>query len=174
MKTIHLHTFPTPIGDMVAATTEDGLAMLEFVDRFTMERNRRVLEKRFGPCSFVEGPPPAALQSWVEDYFAARFRALPLSLDAGGTPFQRAVWDRLAAIPSGRTQSYQAIASDLGRPLAVRAVARANGQNPLAIVVPCHRVIGSDGSLTGYGGGLWRKRWLLEHEACPKSGNGHL
>ena len=99
-------------------------------------------------------------------YFAGELDAIDaLPTAAGGTPFQRAVWSALRRIPAGRTMSYGALAAKIGRPKAVRAVGHANGANPIAIVVPCHRVIGADASLTGYGGGIERKRWLLAHES---------
>jgi methylated-DNA-[protein]-cysteine S-methyltransferase len=100
-------------------------------------------------------------------YLAGRLDALDgLPVDAGGTPFQALVWAALRTIPPGQTWSYKALAERIGRPAAVRAVGLANGANPVGIVVPCHRVIGAGGSLTGYGGGLPRKRWLLEHEGA--------
>jgi methylated-DNA-[protein]-cysteine S-methyltransferase len=100
----------------------------------------------------------------LAEYFEGRRREFSVRLDPPGTPFQQRVWHALLAIPFGQTTTYGALASELGDPKTIRAVGRANGQNPIAIIVPCHRVIGSDGSLVGYGGGLWRKRWLLEHE----------
>jgi methylated-DNA-[protein]-cysteine S-methyltransferase len=102
--------------------------------------------------------------SQLEDYFAGRRRAFDLPLDLNGTPFQVQAWRALAEIPYGKTVSYGDQARRLGRPHASRAVGAANGRNPLSIVLPCHRVVGTDGSLTGYGGGLETKRWLLEHE----------
>ena len=110
-------------------------------------------------------PVLAAAARQLEDYFAGRRTAFELPLRPRGTAFQRAVWDALRAIPPGETRSYGEIARAVGRPAAVRAVGAANGRNPLAIVVPCHRVIGAGGTLTGYAGGLEAKRWLLEHEA---------
>jgi AraC family transcriptional regulator of adaptative response/methylated-DNA-[protein]-cysteine methyltransferase len=100
----------------------------------------------------------------VGDYFAGRSASFDIPVVQKGTPFEAIVWDALRQIPAGRTRSYGEIARSLGRPEAPRAVARANGANQVAIIVPCHRVIGADGSLTGYGGKIWRKQWLLEHE----------
>ncbi len=100
----------------------------------------------------------------LEDYFRGRLTEFSVPLLTPGTAFQRLVWSQLRAIPSGTTRSYGEIAAEIGRPTAVRAVARANGDNRIAILIPCHRVVGSDGELTGYGGGLWRKRRLLEIE----------
>jgi methylated-DNA-[protein]-cysteine S-methyltransferase len=111
------------------------------------------------------GKTPAPIRRALDEYFAGRLDALDeIACQADGTPFQQAVWQALRSIPAGRTLSYGALAQNLGNPKAVRAVGLANGANPIPIVIPCHRVIGSDGSLTGYGGGLERKRWLLAHE----------
>jgi methylated-DNA-[protein]-cysteine S-methyltransferase len=107
----------------------------------------------------------AAAGEQLDQYFAGERRDFDLPLDLRGTPFQRRVWQALLTIPYGETRSYGEIAAQIGRPDRPRAVGAANGRNPVSIVVPCHRVIGSDGSLTGYGGGLARKRWLLDHEA---------
>ncbi len=118
-----------------------------------------------------ERRPGAQVSSVVEEalgqvrgYLAGSRRQFQLPLELGGTDFQRAVWQHLLTIPFGETASYGEVAVAIGRPRAVRAVGAANGRNPISIIVPCHRVLGSDGSLTGYGGGLWRKEWLLRHE----------
>ncbi len=100
----------------------------------------------------------------LDAYFAGRLQEFDVNLDLHGTAFQRAVWDQLRAIPYGQTVTYKEVADRMGRPDSVRALGNANARNPVAIIIPCHRVIGSDGSLTGYAGGLWRKKWLLEHE----------
>jgi O-6-methylguanine DNA methyltransferase len=159
--------FDTPVGQMLALATESRLAALEFG---TAGRHLR-LDARLGrwlPGHAIEDGTNTVLDlaaSWLDAYFAGRgadARGLPLLMC--GTDFERRVWDRLLAIPAGRTRSYGEIAADLGLRNGARAVGLANGANPLAIVVPCHRVIGSDGTLTGYGGGLDRKRWLLDHE----------
>ena len=107
-------------------------------------------------------------------YFAGRALIFATPLALAGSPFQHAVWSELLAIPAGTTRSYAEIAAAVGRAAAVRAVGRANGDNRICIVVPCHRVIGADGTLTGYGGGLWRKQWLLEHERLHAGGPGQL
>lgn len=113
----------------------------------------------------LEAPPPPALRRAVEAYFEGELGALDAIACAWrGTPFQDQVWATLRTIPSGQTLTYAELAAKLGRPAAVRATGAANGANPICLVVPCHRVIGSSGALTGYGGGLDRKRWLLEHE----------
>jgi methylated-DNA-[protein]-cysteine S-methyltransferase len=100
----------------------------------------------------------------IDEYFSGKRKEFLLKLDPQGTLFQRRVWQQLEKIPFGAVVSYREIASIIGKPKACRAVGSANGKNPIAIIIPCHRVIGSDGSLTGYGGGLWRKEWLIEHE----------
>ncbi|MEN8246753.1 MAG: methylated-DNA--[protein]-cysteine S-methyltransferase [Thermodesulfobacteriota bacterium] len=100
----------------------------------------------------------------VKAYFEKRLQVFDLPLDMAGTPFQRSVWQALLTVPFGRSASYQQIADAVDNPKAVRAVGAANGQNPVSIIVPCHRIIGKNGSLTGYGGGIWRKEWLLRHE----------
>lgn len=129
-------------------------------------RMQRLLSQHYGACELAEAAPSARLASALEGYFSGDFAALDaLPIATGGTPFQRAVWQALRAIPARTTLSYGELAARLGRPSAARAVGLANGKNPIAIVVPCHRVIGADGSLTGYAGGTERKRWLLDHEA---------
>jgi methylated-DNA-[protein]-cysteine S-methyltransferase len=114
---------------------------------------------------FVHRDLQACVQQLTE-YFEGKRTEFSLKLNPRGTPFQQTVWNALLEIPFGTTKTYKELTNSLGNPLAIRAVAAANGKNPLWIVVPCHRIIGSDGSLTGYAGGLWRKKWLLEHE-CP-------
>jgi methylated-DNA-[protein]-cysteine S-methyltransferase len=118
------------------------------------------------------GQAPAPIRRAFEDYFAGDIRALErLPVETVGTAFQRKVWAALKRIPAGETRSYGQLAAAIGEPDAARAVGLANGQNPIAIVIPCHRVIGADGSLTGFGGGLPRKRWLLTHEGAPYKEN---
>ena len=162
---VHATRIPTPLGPMVAAATDERLLLLEFADRRMLptqfQRLQRALE-----CVFVPGdcPPFEVTRTQLDEYFAGGRAEFDIPVQTPGTDFQRRVWDALRTIPAGETRSYADIARLIGRPTAVRAVARANGDNRLAILVPCHRVVGSDGSLTGYGGGLWRKRWLLDLE----------
>jgi methylated-DNA-[protein]-cysteine S-methyltransferase len=126
-----------------------------------------LLRRHYGALRPEAGAAPAALCGALEAYFAGQFDALrDIAWATGGSGFQRVVWAALTQIPPGATLSYGALAMQLGRPKAVRAVGAANGANPLAIVVPCHRLLGADGSLTGYAGGLARKRWLLRHEGA--------
>lgn len=168
--TVRLNRIPTPLGPMVAGATDDALVLLEFADRRMLETQVRRLGDRTA-AAFLPGTNGVIRQlaEELERYFRGELRAFSVPLSLPGTDFQRRVWERLAAIPYGTTVSYAAIARELGSPAAVRAVARATGDNRVAILVPCHRVVGSDGRLTGYGGGLWRKRRLLElEEASPE------
>src|SRR6185369_5459798 len=122
--------------------------------------------QQYGPRVVIaDGRAPVAVRKEIDDYFAGDLRAIErIDCATNGTPFQQQVWNALRAIPVRTTWSYSALAARIGNASAVRAVGLANGANPIAVVVPCHRVIGTDGSLTGYGGGLARKRWLLAHE----------
>ncbi len=153
----------TPLGAMLALADDHGMHVFDFVDRRGLERHLERLVRRF---VIVPGRHAVLDQAAAEiaEYFAGRRTAFTVPLAEIGTDFQRGVWDRLRRIMPGETRSYAEIARHLGQPAAVRAVARANGDNCRAILIPCHRVIGSDGSLTGYGGGLARKQWLLNHE----------
>jgi O-6-methylguanine DNA methyltransferase len=128
---------------------------------------RRLLRLHYGDVPLEPGDAPAAVRSGLERYFGGELAAVrDIDRATGGTPFQRSVWDALVAIPPGQTRGYGELARELGVPRAARAVGWANGSNPLAIVVPCHRVIGAGGKLTGYAGGLQRKAWLLRHEGA--------
>jgi methylated-DNA-[protein]-cysteine S-methyltransferase len=168
MPTLHLkrERVPTPIGVILMLTDARGrLRALDWEDHH--ERMQRLLRLHYGPGGVVlsQEAGPSAARAALEAYFAGDLGALDgLEVETAGTPFQRAVWAALRRLPVGRTLSYGALAAEIGAAKAVRAVGLANGSNPIGVVVPCHRVIGADGSLTGYGGGLPRKRWLLEHE----------
>jgi AraC family transcriptional regulator of adaptative response/methylated-DNA-[protein]-cysteine methyltransferase len=154
------------MGAMVAGIHGVRLCLLEFADRRTLESEIKHLEKHFAtPARSGRSPVHDEVQEQLSDYFQGRLMAFTLDLEYPGSDFQQAVWESLLAIPYGQTRSYGEQAACLGNKKAVRAVARATGQNRLAIVIPCHRVIGADGSLTGYAGGLDRKRFLLELEA---------
>jgi AraC family transcriptional regulator of adaptative response/methylated-DNA-[protein]-cysteine methyltransferase len=165
-RVVKLSRVPTPLGPMVAGATEEALCLLEFADRRMLETQLERVRKRLGAV-VVSGETEVTRQvaEELESYFGGRLREFTVPLDTSGTELQEAVWAELRTIPYGSTRSYGEQARRVGRPEAVRAVARANGDNRIAIIVPCHRVIGADGSLTGYGGGLWRKRSLLELEA---------
>jgi methylated-DNA-[protein]-cysteine S-methyltransferase len=155
-----------PIGAFLIAT--DELGVLRAVDFWADETSlRRLLKRQYGEVSVEWGQSPAPIRRAFEDYFAGDIRALEaVPVATVGTAFQRKVWAALQRIPVGETRSYGQLAAEIGEPTASRAVGLANGQNPIAIVIPCHRVIGADGSLTGFGGGLPRKRWLLSHEGA--------
>ena len=155
----------TPLGPVLAGATEQGINLLEYTDRRMLEHNLQALRRRFG-CAIVPGQHPLLerLRAELKGYFAGERREFTLPLAVRGTPFQDKVWQELRRIPYGETIAYDELARRVGQPTGQRAVARANGMNCVAILIPCHRVIGKDGSLTGYGGGLWRKRLLLELE----------
>lgn len=155
----------TPLGPMLAIASENGLTLLEFVDRRSLATQIDAVRGRTG-LAVVPARTPALEQTERElaEYFAGSRRDFSMPLDPQGTAFERAVWERLLAIPYGQVSSYGALAREVGRPGASRAIGRANGSNRLAIVIPCHRVIRSDGTLCGYGGGIERKQWLLDHE----------
>jgi AraC family transcriptional regulator of adaptative response/methylated-DNA-[protein]-cysteine methyltransferase len=155
----------TPLGPMVAAAVDGKLCLLEFADRPMLETQLKRTERDFSsPIIASNDPLFDTVAAQLADYFAGDRREFDLPIAEFGSPFQREVWRVLRAIPYGETRSYAEQAAAMGKPRAVRAVARANGDNRIAVVIPCHRVIGSDGSLTGYGGGLWRKRFLLDLE----------
>ena len=160
----------SPLGPMVAAATDEGLALLEFADRRMLETQIRRLRRHLS-CRFVLGTHEhiARTREELGEYFEGARKVFEVPLVTPGTPFQQAAWKALLDVPYGETRSYNTQASAIGRPGASRAIGRANGDNRLAVIVPCHRVIQSDGSLSGYGGGLWRKRWLLEHERAHAS-----
>jgi AraC family transcriptional regulator of adaptative response/methylated-DNA-[protein]-cysteine methyltransferase len=155
----------TPLGPMLAIASDAGLGLLEFVDRRALETELRELKRKLGQA-IVPGDHPVLRRTSAElaEYFAGSRRTFDIPLHQRGSAFQRAAWDALCEIPYGETRSYADMARRVGSPGAVRAIGRVNGQNQIAIVVPCHRVIRSDGSLCGYGGGRWRKQWLLDHE----------
>jgi methylated-DNA-[protein]-cysteine S-methyltransferase len=165
-----LHFFidrtPTPIGELiVVADREDRLRTVDWTDH--EDRMKLLLDRQYGKGRYTLTPKrdPGGLTSAMRRYFKGDSKIVDsLPVASGGTAFQKSVWRALRKIKCGTTISYAELARRIGRPTAVRAVGLANGQNPISIVVPCHRVIGSNGSLTGYGGGLERKKWLLEHE----------
>lgn len=159
----------TPLGAMLAVAKDAGLCLLEFVDRKALASQIEGLSRARsarGKALVVPGDHEHldSIERELELYFAGQLTRFETQLCFVGTPFQCSVWKALLTIPSGRTTSYSELAQELGRSGSQRAVANANGQNRLGIVVPCHRVIGADGALRGYGGGVWRKQWLLDHE----------
>lgn len=156
----------TPLGKMIAGAKDDGICLFDFEFRKMMPSIRKRISSFLGD-EFEEGDHPhfETLQQQVNEYFAGERQDFELPLLMTGTEFQQRVWEALRTIPYGSTRTYMQQTKVLGDEKAIRAVARANGENCLAIIVPCHRVVGSDGSLTGYAGGLKAKKWLLEHEA---------
>ncbi len=159
----------SPLGPLLAGATDEGITLLEYTDRRMLEHNVQAMRRRFG-CAVVPGQHPLLerLGRELDQYFQGTRREFTLPLAARGTSFQEKVWKELCRIRFAETISYDELARRVGQPTAQRAVARANGMNYVAILIPCHRVIGKDGSLTGYGGGLWRKRLLLELEHTGK------
>ncbi len=159
-----LDRFPSPIGTMLLVHDVEGcLHALDFDD--FAARMHRLLRLHYGRVELADAAAPRAITAPLHAYFAgAHASVASIPTVTGGTLFQRSVWAALRTIPPGETTSYGKLADMIGRPGAFRAVGLANGANPLTIVVPCHRVIGADRTLTGFGGGLHRKRWLLEHE----------
>ncbi len=162
---ILIHSVPTPLGPMFAAATDQGICLLEFTDRSALEAELGDLQKRLNAIILGgENAHISQLEKELAEYFAGKRKSFDVALHMPGTDFQQSVWRALLKIPFGETRSYKEQARRIQKPTAIRAVGTANGQNRISIVVPCHRVVGSNGSLTGYGGGLERKRWLLEHE----------
>ena len=161
----------TPIGMMIVGSTDKGCCLLEFHDRGGVEKIRLAIEKRYrkdvvaGKCNTND----MAIEQ-MSGYFAGTRTDFDLPLDIVGTPFEKSVWQELLATAFGKTRSYGEVAASVGNPQASRAVGRANGANRISIIVPCHRIIEANGNLRGYGGGLWRKRWLLDHEQKVLSG----
>lgn len=153
-----VHTVDTPIGPLLLSADEGRLTRVEFG----------------ASTAFRSGEPPfPAAEAQLNAYFAGELERFALPLAPGGTPFQRSVWDALAEIPYGSTTTYSELAARIGRPSACRAVGAANGRNPLPVIVPCHRVVGAAGGLTGYGGGLERKQLLLALEGTERENRGH-
>ena len=162
---LFLDELASPIGTIVLISDGEALRVLDFVG--CEERMQRLLKLHYGEQRPVKSCESLPMKRRVEAYFARELASVDsIAVRTEGTAFQRRVWAELRSIAAGTTLSYGALAKRIGRPKASRAVGLANGSNPIAIVVPCHRVIGANGSLTGYGGGMERKRWLLEHEGA--------
>jgi AraC family transcriptional regulator, regulatory protein of adaptative response / methylated-DNA-[protein]-cysteine methyltransferase len=164
-QVINIIRIETPIGPMYACATEKGICMLDFTDRRMLETEFKELTKYLNAVILPgEHKHLNQLQKEIGEYFEGKRKSFSIKLDAPGTEFQKSVWEELRKIPYGKTISYKTQSTALKKPEAVRAVANANGHNRISIIIPCHRVIGEDGTLTGYGGGLWRKKWLLDLE----------
>ncbi len=164
-QVIDLKRFETPLGTMIACATPKGICLLEFTDRKMLETGLKSLAKQLN-ATIIQGDNSHfdTLEVQLEEYFNGKRKEFTVSLDAIGTEFQKKVWTALQSVPYGKTKSYKEQAISIGSPESVRAVAQANGMNRVSIIIPCHRVIGSNGELTGYGGGLYRKKYLLELE----------
>ena len=171
MTILYSQSVETPLGQMLIAASTRGVCLAEFAGTPRMERESRDLERLFQARTEAGGNEHTAQAAQeLSAYFRGERQRFTVALDTPGTDFQRQVWAALRDIPYGTTSHYQALAATIGKPAAVRAVAAANGANRVAILIPCHRIIGKDGTLTGYGGGLPRKAWLLAHE---RGGRNH-
>ncbi len=165
----------TPLGPMIAGATEQGVCLLEFADRVSLATQLQRLSARLA-CVAVPGHHRhlAQLEAELERYFVGDLRRFTVQVVLPGTAFQRAAWKALCAIPYGCTKTYEEQAKSIGRPTAVRAIGRANSDNRIAIVIPCHRIIRADGAVSGYGGGVWRKRFLLDLERATLEERANL
>ncbi|GLV58506.1 methylated-DNA--protein-cysteine methyltransferase [Dictyobacter sp. S3.2.2.5] len=163
MEELLYDTIDSPIGTIVLVVDGEQLCSLDYTDYES--RMMTLLRKRYGEFQLTRASDPCGFSSQLRAYFAGDYRCLDaIPVNTGGTAFQQQVWSALRAIPAGTTTTYGQLAARLGRPTASRAVGAANALNPIAIVLPCHRIIGANASLTGYAGGLQRKHWLLQHE----------
>jgi len=169
MTTLYRETVSTPIGKLLLVATDRGLCAVEY----TSTKRERILSTRiaryFSPAVLTDHANDhiTAAREWIDKYFRGEFRTLSkLRFDQRGSDFELKVWRRMARIPLGRKASYADLARAVGSPKAARAVGNASRSNPLSLVIPCHRVVGTSGDLTGYGGGLDRKSWLLDHESA--------
>ena len=166
---LEMNSFQSPIGQVILVARGDELVFVDFEGN--EKRMRRLLEARFGAYQLEKASLPD-FKAKLEAYFVGDLKAVnDLNVSTGGTEFQARVWRALREIPTGQTMTYGALAAKLNKPGASRAVGMINGLNPISIVLPCHRVIGANGTLTGYAGGLERKKWLLEHEGVKLKGS---
>ncbi|MNX44622.1 Methylated-DNA--protein-cysteine methyltransferase [compost metagenome] len=165
-ETFTLDRIASPVGEVLLVTDAEGaVRAFDFIDY--EPRMRKLLARHYGEVTLVEGRAPETVRTAIAAYFSGDATALDgVAVKTGGTDFQRSVWAALRTIPAGETWSYGQLATAIGKPAAVRAVGLANGANPVGVIVPCHRVVGANGTLTGYAGGLERKHWLLAHEGA--------
>lgn len=154
----------SPIGPMLAIVDDDGLYLLEFSERKGLPSEIEAIKRKIAPICFRNHPYHLEVENQLEEYFSGKRHEFSIKIAQFGTEFEKKAWAALCAIPFGQSRSYTYQAEYINNPNAVRAIARANGANKIAIIIPCHRVIGADGSMTGYGGKIWRKEWLLNHE----------
>lgn len=166
MQIIHTTVIDTPLGNMLAGATENGICLLEYSDSTSrMEKELKAVSKIFdSPVEEGENKHFSVLRQQLNEYFDGERKEFDIPLVMAGTEFQQEVWRELLKIPYGSTRSYKEQSQAMNNLGAIRAVGTANGANRIAIIIPCHRVIGENGDLTGYGGGLWRKKWLLDLE----------
>lgn len=163
MKELQLDVIASPIDNILIVVDGERMCSLDFADY--KQRMMVLLERRYGSVHLTPATNPCGYSDLVRRYFAGDYHSLDaIAVSTGGTPFQQQVWSALRTIPPGTTTTYGKLAVQLGKPTAYRAVGAANALNPIGIVLPCHRVIGANASLTGYAGGLERKQWLLQHE----------
>lgn len=173
MKTLHIDHIDSPIGTILLVVDGNKLCSLDYEEY--EQRMMTLLESRYGSVQLLPKADPNGFSSRVRSYLAGSYSSLEnIPVSTGGTPFQQRVWHALRTIPVGTTKTYGELAAQLGKPTAYRAVGGTNALNPIAIVLPCHRVVGANASLTGYAGGLERKRWLLEHEGYKVKQNSRL
>jgi methylated-DNA-[protein]-cysteine S-methyltransferase len=166
---VRIATLQSPIGELTLAAREDRVCLLHFGPDDT--RVRHLLQRWYPDESVAPHDDPAGSATRLREYFAGQLDALDaVAVELNGTLFQKRVWAALRMVRAGTTAAYAEIARSISAPSSIRAVGAANGANPVAVIVPCHRVIGTNGKLTGYGGGLDRKRWLLEHEGLRSDG----
>lgn len=163
---ITLNKISTPIGEMIVGATDDGLCLLEFEDKDRLKKHFQHFDRYLKEYDTKKGDHPIINETreQLNDYFNLKRKSFDIPLHLIGTPFQLSVWKKLQTIPFGRARSYKEQAIALGNLKAIRAVAKTNGDNKIAIVIPCHRIVGSNNTLVGYGGGLWRKEFLLNLE----------
>jgi AraC family transcriptional regulator of adaptative response/methylated-DNA-[protein]-cysteine methyltransferase len=168
-RIIDLKRLETPLGTMYACAVNEGICLLEFTDRRMLETEFKDLTRRFD-ATIVQGHNPhfTLLEDQLRKYFEGTLKQFTIPLCAPGSEFQQKVWSSLLQVPYGETRSYKQQADNIGKPNAVRAVAQANGMNRIAIIIPCHRIIGNNGDLSGYGGGIWRKKKLLDMEKANR------
>jgi methylated-DNA-[protein]-cysteine S-methyltransferase len=163
MKELFVDYIPSPIGTIVIVVDGDKMCSLDFEDY--SERMMKLLKRRYDEVRLKQVADPLGFSTLIRNYFAGDYESLTaIPVNTGGTPFQQQVWTALRGITTGQTLSYSRLAAVIGRPKAARAVGMAVSLNPVAIVLPCHRVLGSNASITGYAGGVDRKQWLLRHE----------
>ncbi len=163
MQSLELSIYASPLGDIQLLTVKQKLCYLDFADN--PERMEKLMKTRYGEYEIIQAEVPTELNQCLNQYFSGDLDAFDdIEMDTGGTSFQRKVWRSLLKIPHGTTMDYSTLAHSAGNASAVRAAASSNARNPISIIIPCHRVIGKDGSLRGYAGGIDRKRWLLRHE----------